>query len=101
MGRIIGLIPSFVLVTLMVLAVHAADDLPQGFMPLFNGQNLTGWKVPKGDNDHWKVVDGVIDYDARSEAKGDKCLWSEKSYGDLVLRLDWKLKLEPAFKNKN
>ena len=49
-----------------------AADAPAGFTPLFNGKDLAGWKVPEGDNGHWKVVDGVIDYDARSEATGDK-----------------------------
>ena len=38
------------------------DD--DGFVSLFNGRDLSGWKVPAGDNGHWKVVDGVIDYDA-------------------------------------
>ena len=44
----------------------------KGFKPLFNGKDLSGWKVPEGDGGHWKVVDGVIDYDAQSEAKRDK-----------------------------
>jgi hypothetical protein len=80
-----------------------ADEprLPEGFTPLFNGKDLSGWKVPAGDNGHWKVKDGVIDYDAKSEAKGEKSLWSEKSFRDFVLRVDWRLKLEPAFKNRN
>ena len=81
---------------------RAADDgtRPTGFVSLFNGKDLTGWKVPEGDNGHWKVVDGVIDYDAGSEAKGDKALWSEREYGDFVLQLDWRLK-EAPFINKN
>lgn len=66
-----------------------------GWLSLFNGRDLSGWKVPEGDNGHWKVVDGVIDYDALSEAKGDKNLWTERSYRDFVLRVDWRLK-EPA-----
>ncbi len=41
--------------------------LKEGFVPLFNGKDFKGWKVPQGDNGHWKVVDGVIDYDAQSE----------------------------------
>jgi hypothetical protein len=77
-----------------------AADAPEGFTSLFNGRDLTGWKVPAGDNGHWKVKDGVIDYDARSEAKGDKSLWSEKSFKDFVLRIDWRLKNEPGFKNR-
>lgn len=78
----------------------AADkDLPEGFTLLFNGKDLTGWKVPVGDNGHWKVVDGVIDYDARSESRArDKSLWTEKSFGDFVLRVDWRLKTEPGYK---
>ena len=75
---------------------------PEGFESLFNGKDLSGWKVPPGDNGHWKVKDGVIDYDARSEAPGQekKNLWSEKSYKDFVLRLDWRLKTEPGYLNK-
>jgi hypothetical protein len=72
------------------------NDPPPGFVALFNGRDLSGWKVPEGDHGHWKVVDGVIDYDAESEAKArDKSLWSEKEYGDYVLMVDWRLKEAP------
>lgn len=86
---------------LILLAAHVPADQnsPEGFVSLFNGRDLTGWKVPPGDNGHWKVVDGVIDYDARSEARGDKCLWTEQSFGDFILRLDWRLKTDPGFKH--
>jgi len=63
-----------------------------GFVSIFNGRDLSGWKIPEGDNGHWKVLDGVIDYDARSEAKGDKNLWTEKEYGDFTLKIDWRIK---------
>lgn len=80
------------------VAVGLAGEDEAGFVSLFNGKDLSGWKVPAGDNGHWKVVDGVIDYDARSEAKGtDRCLWSDKSYRDFVLRVDWRLKSGPGF----
>ena len=61
----------------------AAEGPPPGFAPLFNGRDLSGWEVPAGDNGHWKVVDGVIDYDALSEATGDKALWTQKEYARL------------------
>src|SRR5262249_26449756 len=70
------------------------------FVSLFNGKDLTGWKVPEGDGGHWKVKDGVIDYDAGSESRGDKNLWSNREYGDFILRLDWRLK-EAPFVNKS
>ncbi len=62
------------------------------YQVLFNSRDLTGWKVPAGDNGHWKVVDGVIDYDARSEAKGDRNLWTEESFGDFTLHVEWRFK---------
>ncbi len=72
-----------------------AQDKDDGFVSIFNGKDLAGWKLPEGDNGHWKVLDGVIDYDARSEAKGDKNLWTEKHYGDFVLKVEWRIKETP------
>ncbi|MBM4090490.1 MAG: DUF1080 domain-containing protein [Planctomycetes bacterium] len=63
-----------------------------GFRSLFNGRDLTGWKIPVGDNGHWKVVDGVIDYDALSESKQNKNLLSESDFGDFTLYLEWRFK---------
>jgi hypothetical protein len=81
---------------LAAFAAQAADNVaPPGFVALFNGKDLAGWKVPEGDNGHWKVVNGAIDYDAESEARGSKDLWSEKEYGDFVLRVDWRIKATP------
>src|SRR5581483_7002967 len=77
------------------LAVHSDGAEQDGFVSLFNGQDFTNWKVPEDDNGHWKIVDGVIDYDAQSEAKGDKNLWSAKEYGDFTLRCDWRIKETP------
>lgn len=67
---------------------------------LFNGKDLTGWKIPEGDNGHWKVIDGVIDYDAESESKGDKSLWTKKVYKDFKMKVDWRIKATP-YKNPN
>jgi 3-keto-disaccharide hydrolase len=76
-------------------ASTAGGEAPPGFVSLFNGKDFTGWTVPAGDNGHWKVLDGVIDYDAASEAPGDKNLWTEKAYRDFTLRLDWRIKETP------
>src|SRR5689334_25240798 len=88
-------------VLLAASLARAADDAgSEGFTPLFNGKDLAGWKVPDGDNGHWKVVDGVIDYDAGSEAPGDKNLWTEREDSNFILRLDWRLK-EASLVNKS
>ena len=95
------LLAPAVAILLAGLSASAAEKkAPAGFESLFNGKDLTGWKVPAGDNGHWKVVDGVIDCDARSEAKGDKSLWSDRSFKDFILRVDWRLKTEPGYANK-
>jgi len=73
-------------------AVGAEGEEADGFVSLFNGENLDGWVIPEGDNGHWKVVDGVIDYDASSEASGDRNLWTEREYKDFILKIDWRLK---------
>ncbi|MEK7408127.1 MAG: DUF1080 domain-containing protein [Acidobacteriota bacterium] len=77
-----------------------AQAPPPGFVSLFSGKDLTGWKIPEGDNGHWKVVNGVIDYDAASQAPKDKNLWTQKSFRDFVLRVDWRIKATP-YRNKN
>ena len=82
-------------------AAWAADnEPPAGFTALFNGKDLSGWKVPEGDGGHWKVVDGAIDYDAQSEARGDKSLWLEREFGDFELHVDWRIK-EAPYTNPN
>ncbi|MBL7700361.1 MAG: DUF1080 domain-containing protein [Chitinophagaceae bacterium] len=73
---------------------------PPGFVSLFNGKDLTNWKIPAGDNGHWKVINAAIDYDAESESSGDKSLWSEKSYKNFVLYVDFRIKATP-WKNEH
>ncbi len=74
--------------------------VPKKFVRLFNEKDFTNWKVPEGDNGHWKIVNGVIDYDAESEAKDDKNLWSEKEYKDFILYVDWRIKETPYLNSR-
>jgi len=83
----------FALVCTQVSA-QQAKKIPDGFVSLFNGKDFTSWKVPEGDNGHWKIINGVIDYDAESEAE-DKNLWSAKQYRDFILYVDWRIKEVP------
>ncbi len=94
-SRRLVLIAFLAVAGLVVGPSASATEAPPGFTSLFNGRDLSGWEVPAGDNGHWKVVDGVIDYDAASEATGDKSLWSQKEYGDFVLRVEWRIKETP------
>ncbi|HSP91244.1 MAG TPA: DUF1080 domain-containing protein [Vicinamibacterales bacterium] len=92
---VLSLLSALLLVLALAAPALAQTAPPSGFVSLFNGKDFTGWKVPDGDNGHWKIVNGVIDYDAQSEAPGDKNLWSAAEYGDFVLRFEWRIKETP------
>src|SRR5690625_1883078 len=84
------------MILLLITGAAATKVADTGeWVSLFNGEDLSGWIIPDGDNGHWSVVDGVIDYDALSEADVDKNLWSEKEYEDFILRLDWRIPETP------
>jgi hypothetical protein len=86
---------------------------PAGFVALFNGKDLTGWKGLRGApldnpserakadpahlektqkyanklmNEHWSVQNGVLVYDGKG-----KSLATEKDYGDFEMYVDWKI----------
>lgn len=94
----------FILFTALLLSVFTVpaqqSSIPEGFVSVFNGKDFTDWKVPDGDNGHWKVLSGVIDYDAESEAIKDKTLWTVKEYRDFILYVDFRIKATP-YKNPN
>ena len=95
---------------LAAASAPAADNVPPpGFMALFNGKDLSGWKglvkspperakMPptelaaaqeKADQrmrDHWKVEDGALVFDG----KGDS-LCTAQDFGDFELFVDWKI----------
>jgi hypothetical protein len=77
---------TIVATTTLMMGLGALAKKDKGFVSLFNGKDLKGWKTPAGTH-AWKVIDGVIDY----EAKGGN-LVTEKSFGDYTLRLDWRFK---------
>lgn len=79
-------------VLLIVVSTARADD---GFTPLFNGKDLTGWKPwlrpgPDGKTEDpkkvWSITDGVI----RCVGNPPGYIATEKEYGDYILRLKWR-----------
>ncbi|MGB7295992.1 MAG: DUF1080 domain-containing protein [Candidatus Aminicenantales bacterium] len=83
--------------------------LQEGFVPLFNGKDLSGWKglvkdpparakmTPQelgkeqkaADEDmqrHWRVIDGTLVFDG-----GGHSLCTAKDYADFELFVDWKI----------
>jgi hypothetical protein len=56
---------------------------------IFNGKDLTGWKLPEGNADKgwWKVVDGVL-VGENDPAKKGSMLYTEKEYLDFMLEAE-------------
>lgn len=97
---------------LMLLATigRAADNSPpEGFVALFNGKDLTGWKglvadppsrakmsseelaleqakADKSMREHWKVEDGVLVFDGKGQN-----LCTAEDYGNFEMFVDWKI----------
>jgi hypothetical protein len=94
-------------------AEEKENSAPEGFVALFNGKDLAGWKgllAPPNDNpgkrakletvkfteeqakadgrmrDHWKAENGEIVFDG----KGDS-LCTKKDYTDFEMLVDWKI----------
>ena len=90
-------------------ALAADNTPPDGFVALFNGKDLTGWKglvgsppsrakmspeqlakeQKKADESmraHWKAIDGLIEFDGKGNS-----LCTAKDYGDFEMYVDWKI----------
>ncbi len=78
-----------VILGLLTLTAHAAD----GFKPLYNGKDLSGWHVKDSKYQNW-VANGEIllcKKGAVGIANGNGWLTTDKEYGDFILRVEWKL----------
>jgi hypothetical protein len=72
-----------------------------GFTQIFDGATLKGWKhTPETQN--WSAVNGVLKHNGLDKPIRD--LWTEKSYTDFIMQLDWRwagrgpMKMQPVVK---
>ncbi len=112
-SSLVGFLASAIAMLPAMVTVRAADNSPPpGFVALFDGVDLAGWKglvEPKGGpparaklspealaeaqakadasmREHWKAADGMLVYDGHGES-----LCTAKDYGDFELLVDWKI----------
>jgi len=90
----------------------AGKEDKDGFVPLFNGKDLTGWqgkvddppkiagmsssqlkaaqrKANESAKRHWKIKNGVLTYDG-----GGTSLITAKNYQNFELMMDWKIQVD-------
>ena len=62
----------------------------QGFVSLYTGLDLRGWKEEPGHKGHWTAKDWILEYDGKGEGRA-RTLATERMFGDFEMILDWKL----------
>jgi hypothetical protein len=84
-----GILAVLAVALVFLPALHSADNVPpEGFEALFNGKDLSGWKVNEGGKmDVWGAEKGVLFVNG----SGGGWLMTEKEYGDFELRLEFKM----------
>ena len=85
-----------VFMSIVSAAAQAAPPTGEGWKPLFNGKDFTGWVVPEAGKSSWSVIDGVIDCTPIATERGERSVSSEKAFGDFQLYLEWRIKDTPA-----
>lgn len=65
-------------------------DIDKGFKTLYYGINLNGWKGDDNKESRWKAQGTRLTFNAQSDDKKNTVLWTDKSYGDFEMMLDWK-----------
>jgi hypothetical protein len=68
--------------------VQGDKEKAEGFLPLFDGKSLDGWKVYDGKAEVWAAEDGLV----VCKGQGGGWLGTTRDYDNFVLRLEYRLK---------
>lgn len=90
MKKQIALLFGLVLMSSMTLSTPQPEP---GFVSLFDGKTLNGWKLIKGHGPGYVVKDNTI----VCPADGGGNLWTEKEYANFIFRFEFKV--EPGGNN--
>ena len=84
--------PALLLIVCLTLSVAAPAD-PSDFAPIFNGQNLDGWRViPPDQESAWSVRGGLLV--GSSDGKGSDLIWNGGDLGDFESKLSYRFRTE-------
>ncbi len=81
----------------VLLARTGAQDKTDGWVSMFNGKDLTGWKAPE-PNPFWKAADGVLTGENNAAKKGSM-LYTTESYADFEMEAEvrWSGEIDSGF----
>jgi formylglycine-generating enzyme required for sulfatase activity/serine/threonine protein kinase len=63
-----------------------------GFAPLFNGKDLQGWSLVKGESGDWPIKDGVL-----TNLPKLTRLLSDRTFSDFILKFEFQIENNSAF----
>ena len=66
--------------------VHAQEDIPLSFKPLFNGTDLTGWVDVNTTPETWKVKDGILICSGLPIG----VMRTDRQYENFILEVEWR-----------
>lgn len=78
------LLTTIVAASLNVASLWAAEE--EGFVPLFNGRDLTGWVNANCAPETWSVRDGVI----HCTGKPTGAMRTTRQYENFILEVEWR-----------
>ncbi|MCH2115960.1 MAG: DUF1080 domain-containing protein, partial [Pirellulales bacterium] len=82
---------TLILATIFLTSVTSVEADHEGFVPLFNGQDLTGWK---GNPSIWSVQDGVLTGRTTADAplkENTFLIWQGDALTDFDLELEYRI----------
>lgn len=77
---------AVVLALFLAVSLRASAAEPK-FAPLFDGKDLSSFKVEADSKTFWRVENGVLVGENDAALKGNY-LWTQKSYADFVIEFD-------------
>ena len=87
--KLLAVLPALLFsATIMQAADQPAQKPEAGFVPLFNGKDLTGWE---GNANIWEAENGMLVGDSPGIRHND-FLATKKEFGDFELRLEFRMK---------
>lgn len=75
------------LAAFLLLGLATLPAAEPGFVTLFDGKTLNGWKLVRGHGPGYVVQDGVL----VCPADGGGNLYTEKEYSDFTFRFEWRM----------
>lgn len=73
--------------TVMTLSISAFGQESK-LAPIFNGKDLSGWKVPK-NNIWWSAEGGILKIRSGPKKKGS-ILWTKKEFTDFIVEMEFR-----------